>query len=71
MRYVFQQHSGNATTTCIVENPEVKDGALHAVVVGNFVGWDEEEQIYKVCKPLEFIAGGNWTLTAFGGQLDE
>ena len=69
MRYVFQQTSGNATTTCVVENPEVKDGALHAVIVGHFAGWDDSDETFKACTPLKFIAGGNWTLTEFNGQL--
>ena len=71
MRYVFQQISGNTTVTCIVENPTVKDGALYAVKVGRFTGWTGEEEAFEACTPVQFIAGGNWTLTEFKGQLVE
>ena len=71
MRYLFTQCHGSSTTLVIVEDPKVVDGTLYATKIGQFSGWnDEEEEVYKACSPVRFIAGGGpWTLEEYTSQL--
>ena len=69
-RYVFEQHSGNVTTMAVVEKPFVKEGALYATKVGKFDSIDDDGNMkFILCAAVEFMAGGNWTLTEYTGKL--
>lgn len=72
MKFLFSQIVNNSEMPVIIENPEIKNGAVYATLVGKLCGytWNDKPR-FKACKPAKFVAGGcPWKMIEYNEELE-
>ncbi len=70
MKYHFTLSAPNGNFHALLKNVEIKDSCIHGIVIGRFIGFDENgDPKFVEVPPREYHAGGNaWVLAEYNND---